>query len=99
MVQGINISEIREGSWAGPVRTGQLGKLQDRPKVAKIDESKACFSQIGRLVQCIHFPSAQDLSRTSWSAKNQHSTIKHKLHLSAVDYVFCMLHTIGSLAL
>ena len=38
MGQGINLAEMREGPRVGPVRIGQLGRWQDRPKVAKVAE-------------------------------------------------------------
>ena len=39
----IHYTEAKEGSWAGSVGTGQLGRLQDRFKVVKVDER---FSKI-----------------------------------------------------
>ena len=38
VVQGINTAEIRERFRASSGRTGELGRLQDRPKVAKVTE-------------------------------------------------------------
>ena len=47
MVQGINTADIKEESRAGPVRTGYLGRLQSRPKVAKVAENDSAFPELG----------------------------------------------------
>ena len=36
--QGLDSPEIKVGPSIGPVRTGKLGRLQDRPKLAKVAE-------------------------------------------------------------
>ena len=73
LVHGTCTADVREGLKADLVRTGQLGRLQDRPKVVEIDEKFAAIPDIGRVVQFSSLLRAQQQGGTSCGARNQHS--------------------------